>query len=177
MRDIASHLLDLFQNAITAKATRIELSITENSINQTLTIICKDNGKGMESELCQQADEPFITTKGENSVGLGLALLKQNAEMTGGKFDIQSSTGKGTTVTVQFISTHLDCKPLGDIAGTLALTIGTNSTIDFSFHYQSNTSEFNLTTPQLKKALTPLPLHHPQAISLIKELIISNISD
>lgn len=60
-----------------------------------------DQGVGMDPETRDKATEPFFTTKDPGKgLGLGLFLVQSAVERLGGRLDIQSEPGKGTTVTV-----------------------------------------------------------------------------
>jgi hypothetical protein len=60
-----------------------------------------DTGTGMTPEVLEHAVEPFFTTKevGKGS-GLGLSTIYGFAEQSGGKLEIESTPGAGTTVRV-----------------------------------------------------------------------------
>jgi two-component system, NtrC family, sensor kinase len=66
-----------------------------------LAIGVRDDGAGIPPDLVPHLFEPFLTTK-ENgkSVGLGLAVSHNIVEAHGGRIDVQSQLGKGTTFTV-----------------------------------------------------------------------------
>jgi len=62
-------------------------------------IAITDTGSGMDAATLARASEPFFTTKGPGvGTGLGLAMARGFAEQSGGKLEIQSEVGKGTTV-------------------------------------------------------------------------------
>lgn len=58
-----------------------------------------DTGVGIPPELMDKIFTPYFTTKSRGT-GLGLALANQIARVHGGKLEIQSLPGKGTTVRV-----------------------------------------------------------------------------
>jgi len=72
-----------------------------------------DNGTGMDSETLAKAAEPFFTTKGiGKGTGLGLPMVLGTAEQLGGRLEIESQLGKGTTAmlwlpALQASSAHL----------------------------------------------------------------------
>ena len=102
MKDLSMHIMDILQNSTRAKATEITLEVLEDSVQDTLTLVFKDNGCGMDEETVQKVINPFFTTRTTRKVGLGLPLLKQNTEQTGGSLKIESKVGVGTTVTAVF---------------------------------------------------------------------------
>ena len=64
-------------------------------------IAVRDEGHGMDAETQRRATEPFFTTKPAGSgTGLGLAQVFGMAEQTGGRVEIDSAPGAGTTVTL-----------------------------------------------------------------------------
>ena len=89
MKDLSMHIMDILQNSTRAKATEITLEVLEDKAKDTLTLVFKDNGCGMDAETVQKVVNPFFTTRTTRKVGLGLPLLKQNTEQTGGSLDIQ----------------------------------------------------------------------------------------
>jgi PAS domain S-box-containing protein len=60
-----------------------------------------DTGKGMDRTTLAHAGEPFFTTKEPGAgTGLGLPMAKGFIEQSGGTLRIESSLGKGTTITL-----------------------------------------------------------------------------
>lgn len=176
MKDLAMHIMDILQNSTRAKATEITLEVLEDSTKDTLTLIFKDNGCGMDPETVQKVINPFFTTRTTRKVGLGLPLLKQNCEMTGGSMEIQSQVGVGTIVTAVFGLTHLDTPPMGDLAGTIVLTISANPDIRFLFHYKRDEQiDYLLDTNDVYEVLDGLPINDPQVINYLKEMVEENI--
>ena len=110
MKEIALHILDIAQNSISAKATLVELTLSETPEAITFTIV--DNGRGMSPELLAQVSDPFTTTRTTRKMGLGIPLLRMAVEQTGGSLTIDSTEGVGTTVTAQFRPAHIDCPPV-----------------------------------------------------------------
>ena len=67
-----------------------------------------DDGCGMDAETKRRCIEPFFTTRsrsdtpGTGGSGLGLALVLGTVERAGGRLEIESAPGQGTTVTMVF---------------------------------------------------------------------------
>ncbi len=66
-----------------------------------------DNGIGMTEKEVEQAMQPFqqvdsdLSTRREGT-GLGLPLARELMQLHGGSFDITSTPGEGTSITVTF---------------------------------------------------------------------------
>ena len=84
MKELSLHILDIVQNSIKANATLIEVSIYESTKENTLKIIVKDNGCGMDEATVKNVADPFFTTRTTRKVGLGIPLLREAAERCGG---------------------------------------------------------------------------------------------
>jgi len=75
-----------------------------------------DTGTGMDAATLDKAMEPFFTTKGVGKgTGLGLPMVHGLAEQLGGRFVLESESGKGTTA-----SLWLPAAAANDIASAVA---------------------------------------------------------
>lgn len=73
------------------------------SCNRTGSGVCvdiTDNGPGIPPENLDHIFRPFFSTKGESGSGLGLHLAKRVAEAHGGRIEVQSRPGFGSTFSV-----------------------------------------------------------------------------
>ena len=177
MKTLSYHILDIVQNSINAGADLIEISISENDKEGLFTIAIGDNGVGMDGETLRKAIDPCFSTRKERSVGLGLSLLNQNAERTGGNFSIDSTPGKGTRVKAEFVKDHLDCPAEGDLAGTIHQMIVFNPGKDFVYRHNKNSVGFEIDSRQIKEVLDNLPFHHPEISKYIEEMIRENLNE
>ncbi|MDS7594419.1 PAS domain S-box protein [Agrobacterium tumefaciens] len=80
---------------------RVEISTIRNGDDAVIQI--SDDGFGMDAETRAKAFEPFFTTKpfGKGS-GLGLSTVYGFVRQSGGRIDIESEPGKGTTISLSF---------------------------------------------------------------------------
>jgi len=68
-----------------------------------LCIEVSDDGSGIPADVVDRVFEPFFTTKAEGrGSGLGLSMVKAYAEQFGGKTELLSQPGQGTTVRLWF---------------------------------------------------------------------------
>jgi PAS domain S-box-containing protein len=83
-----------------------------------VTLIFKDNGKGMDAETAAHAFDPFFSTKSRasGSVGLGLSTGYGIIQQSGGTISLSSVPGKGTEFDIRFpvfIGTEAEAAPAG----------------------------------------------------------------
>ncbi len=177
MRDLSLHILDIIQNSVAANASLIEISIHEDVEKDLLKITIKDNGKGMSKEFVKIATDPYTTSRTTRKVGLGIPLLKQNAERTGGSLSITSELGKGTILEATFIPSNIDCLSLGDIAGVIALTVSGNPLINFIYNHNINGNLYTFNTKEVKEILEGISIAEPSVCRYLKEMIQSNLEE
>ncbi len=151
------HILDIVQNSVVAEASLIEVIIDEDSERDTLTVIVKDNGKGMSEEMVKKVTDPFTTGRKTRRVGLGIPLFKLAAELTGGFLEVNSQLGKGTAVKAVFGYSHIDRQPLGDIAATMHQLIVMNENTDFLYTHRVNSKSIVVDTRQMRELLGEVP--------------------
>ena len=168
MKEIALHILDIAQNSITARAKRVDITLEEGAEALTLTIA--DDGTGMSPELLSRVSDPFTTTRTTRKMGLGLPLLRLAAEQTGGSLDIESTLGVGTTVRALFRGGHIDCPPVGDMAGTVTLLIQGAPELELSYVHRVGGAEFRLDTRQVRETLGEgISLAEPEVVLWLRD--------
>jgi len=177
MKDLSLHIMDILQNSTRAGASKIELDIIENTEENIFRIIFTDNGCGMDEEMVKRAVDPFFTTRTVRKVGLGLPLLKQNCEQTGGSLHITSRVGEGAQVEAVFIHNHIDRPPLGDIAGTVVLTASAYPDIRFIYRHKKNSKSYEFDTEEVKETLDGLSIQSPEIIQYLREMIEENLKE
>jgi signal transduction histidine kinase len=93
---------NLMINAIQAMPGGGKLDISLRPDNGYLEIKFADTGVGIMPEDLAQIFEPYYSTK-ETGIGLGLPLTKKIIEEHGGKIDVDSGPGRGTTFIVTLL--------------------------------------------------------------------------
>jgi hypothetical protein len=177
MRTMSDHILDILQNSVRAGATLIEVIVRENKTTDIYALEIKDNGHGMTREEVQRATQPFFTTRTTRRVGLGLPLLRQNAEMTGGSLTINSEPGIGTIVTAEFGLTHIDRPAAGDLPGVFVLTVIGHAEVDFIYRHVTEAGSFEISTIELKDIFEGIPLRNSEVRYAIRELMDNNLEE
>lgn len=174
MRELALNILDIVENSVKANATLVEIDVIAK--DNLLTIAIKDDGKGMSKEFLAKVTDPYTTTRTTRKVGMGLPLLKMEAEMSGGSFKIESELGVGTTVTTCFEINHIDRPPLGDLGETMSTLLCNGDLVDYVLNYSVDDVGFSLDTRELKNELDGIPLDEPEVLLFVKNYIRENIS-
>ena len=177
MIELSLHILDIAENAVRAKARHVSISITEDRLNDRLTMEIRDDGVGMTKKVLKRVLNPFFTTKKVRRVGLGLPMLAQASEIAGGYFTIESAPGKGTVVTVAFQLSHMDRQPLGDIAGTLVTLITGNPVVHFVYRHHCNGRTYWLDTDEIKKEIEDVPIHHIEVLKWIRRYVEAGLRE
>ncbi len=174
MKDISCHILDIVQNSLHAHATKVEIGLYEDCEKGQMKLVISDDGEGMDKLTVSQVTDPFFTSSEKKKVGLGLPLLKQNAEQTGGSFEIGSEMGKGTCVTAIFQKDHIDMIPMGDIALTIRTLIAADPEMEFIYRRTVDSDGYELETARLRRELGDLPLNRREILDYITEFVRNN---
>ena len=98
-------VLNLLSNALKFTPEGGEISIDVYRRGKNIAISVSDTGVGMREEDIATALEPFgqidnPQNPNAQGTGLGLPLTKQLAELHGGRLELESQPGRGTTVTI-----------------------------------------------------------------------------
>jgi len=89
-------------NAIDAMPSGGTLLVETSRSKDWVTLSVKDTGIGMSDEIMRRCFEPFFTTKGIYGTGMGLAVTHGIVRQHGGKIDVESKTGGGTSFHLRF---------------------------------------------------------------------------
>jgi len=97
---MAQVLTNLLLNARDASPSGGVIRIAAKNIDDaTVGIVVSDTGEGMPAELLGQIFEPLFTTK-QRGTGIGLSVVHQIVTRHGGKIDVESLPGRGSTFTI-----------------------------------------------------------------------------
>ena len=99
-------MMNLLINASHAMCTAAvkRLRVATHSASGTVQVVVTDSGTGMSDAVREQIFRPFFTTKrhggGPSGSGLGLSVSMAMVEAHGGRIEVESVLGRGTTFTV-----------------------------------------------------------------------------
>lgn len=97
--DLLTALRCIVNNALDATLSVGRVTVTTLCSDENVTWAVSDTGMGMSGDVQSRALEPFFSTKGPGKgVGLGLFVAHAFADQNGGRLDLESTLGQGTTV-------------------------------------------------------------------------------
>jgi signal transduction histidine kinase len=93
---------NLIRNAVDASRDQKSLIvIAMTQVADTLRLVVRDQGTGIDAEHLGRIFERGFTTKAADGHGIGLAVVQEITEnMFGGKIEVESRVGRGTTFTL-----------------------------------------------------------------------------
>lgn len=89
-------LVNLITNACQAMSEKGTLTIEAKEKGEDVLLSVTDTGCGIAAENMQKLFEPLFTTKAKG-IGLGLAVSRNLVEANGGRIEVKSKVGQGTT--------------------------------------------------------------------------------
>ena len=102
--DLLMHVWNnLFSNAIKFNSDGGKITLALRKQNRTAVVTVSDTGTGMDQRTKKHLFEKFYqgdSSRATHGNGLGLALVKRVIDITGGRIDIESEIGEGSTFTV-----------------------------------------------------------------------------
>jgi len=93
-------LTNLVLNAVEATQDNGHVWITCSNGAESVTIVVRDDGPGMDKETKSRAFDPFFTTKAKGT-GLGLAVVRKLAAELGGDISLDTEKGRGAMFTLK----------------------------------------------------------------------------
>lgn len=168
MKTLTLHLFDVLENSAKAGACAVLLDFAAHG--NTLHIELEDDGPGFPPQLLTNPADPYATTRTERPVGLGLALLRQAAEETGGAFLAANGKNGGARLEISVVMAHCDARPLGDptslILETAVAWPQLMLTVSAQVEEAPRVQAFNAI--QVAEALGGLSLSHPSVHPILK---------
>ncbi|WP_444550860.1 GAF domain-containing sensor histidine kinase [Candidatus Magnetomonas plexicatena] len=101
-KGIYRSVLNLVSNALEASAHKKDatVEITTKDCGKEILIGIKDEGCGMDKKTLENIFKPFFSTKGSKGTGLGLSVTQKIVSENGGRIEVLSEIGKGSTFNI-----------------------------------------------------------------------------
>lgn len=174
LEELAQDVLDIGLNAAMAGASHVTIRISENRADDVLIVTVADNGRGMSPELRRNVLDGFSSTKNNSSktLGLGIALLRQAADLCGGRFKLFSHQTRGTIISARMQRSHIDRPPLGDLAGSIMALCGTEERMIVHYEHRFEGRVFQFDSSSIAdEAIQPAALNAMQLLDIERRLI------
>jgi signal transduction histidine kinase len=104
--ELREMLTNLIFNAVDALPQGGGITVRTRTAGECLVLEVSDTGTGMTEEVRRRCLEPFFTTKGSRSSGLGLAMVYGIVQRHDGSIVIDSGLGRGTRFIITFPVDH-----------------------------------------------------------------------
>ncbi|MBQ5531060.1 MAG: sensor histidine kinase [Kiritimatiellae bacterium] len=169
---LADVIADTAQNSIEAGARHVSVSVSETG--GRISVRIEDDGKGMDEAVLAKAFNPFFTEPGKHDrrkVGLGLPILKQICESTGGDVKLVSKKGEGTLLEYWFSAGHIDLPPMGNLATAVLALFNYPGDFDLSFSHETSAGSYSVSRSELAEAVGGLDT--ADGLSMAKEFLVS----
>jgi signal transduction histidine kinase len=101
--EIDQVFVNLISNAVQAMGGKGQLTLATSATNEAVLASVTDTGCGIPKTIMSKIFDPFFTTKDPGKgTGLGLSVVYKIMSKYGGRVDVASREGAGTTFTVHF---------------------------------------------------------------------------
>lgn len=97
--EIRQAMTNVVLNAVDAMPEGGTLRVRSYQVGHWVCLQVADTGHGMSEDVRRRCFEPFFTTKGRAGTGLGLSIVFGIIERHGGRLDLHTEEGRGTTFT------------------------------------------------------------------------------
>jgi anti-sigma regulatory factor (Ser/Thr protein kinase) len=171
---LSDTVLDVVQNAVEAGSGLVVLDYIDHldGDKNLLRVCVADDGKGMDEETLKRAQDPFYSDGTKHSgrkVGLGLPFLRQLCDQCGGRFEIESRPGEGTSLFFELDRDNVDFPPEGDVAALFTDCLLLSGTHDMAIHRFRGEEGYSLLKSELISAMGSL--EDAEAIRLLTRYI------
>ncbi len=92
-------LVNLMMNAVQATAAGGRITVTSRREPGQLAIEIRDTGRGITPDDLEHIFKPFFTTR-HSGTGLGLSISREIVERHGGRIEVRSAVGRGSSFTI-----------------------------------------------------------------------------
>jgi len=92
-------LVNLLMNAVQATASGGRITLASRHQDGALEIEVRDTGRGITPDDLEHVFKPFFTTR-HSGTGLGLSISREIVERHGGRIEVQSAVGRGSSFTI-----------------------------------------------------------------------------
>ena len=110
--EIREVFINIIYNALDAMPGGGSLSISTCCVEGTVFVGISDTGEGMSEYVKKNMFDPFFTTKTPVGTGLGMSMAYGIITRHGGRIEVKSEIGKGSTFTLQFPATVKAISPI-----------------------------------------------------------------
>ena len=100
--EVHNLLLNLLFNAVDAMPEGGTIALRTRAAAEGVRLMVSDTGIGMNQATRQRVFEPFFTTKTDVGTGLGLFTVYGAITRWGGRIEVESTPGQGTTFSLSF---------------------------------------------------------------------------
>jgi len=100
--EIREVFINIIKNALDAMPDGGSISFSTYSDDNSVFACIADTGKGMSDNVKKHIFDPFFTTRTPEGTGLGMSMAYGIMNRHGGKINVESEMGKGSTFTLEF---------------------------------------------------------------------------
>lgn len=108
--ELRQALLNLVTNALDAMQGGGTLRFVAKAVGEEVLLGVQDTGEGMPADILERALEPFFTTKGVRGTGLGLSEVFGIARRHGGRLELETWAGVGTSILLRLPTARLESR-------------------------------------------------------------------
>jgi signal transduction histidine kinase len=175
-RTLADYIVDLAQNSVEAGSSLVMVDLVERG--GLIKVYIADNGSGMDAETLARARDPFFTGGGKHEkrkVGLGISFLAQFMAQCGGKWDIASEKGTGTSLYFEYDPGNLDAPPVGNLASAVVCCLTQPGEFEFKFTRALDDGSYSVSRSEVAEVLGDL--NDAETLIALREFVRANESE
>jgi len=96
--ELTDVFINIMNNALDAMPDGGRISFSTDRDENTVSVSVSDTGKGMPEDVKKKIFDPFFTTRRPLGTGLGMSCVYSIIKSHGGKIEVESEVGEGTTI-------------------------------------------------------------------------------